>query len=256
MDRRRLLGKVGVVTGGGSGIGRATAELFAQEGAKVAVVDSVSLSGEETVQLIEKGGGDALYLNADVSMDDQVRQMVESTISKFKKIDILFNNVGQNLYKPVLDVEEREWDHILAVNLKSVYLGSKYALPYMIKGGGGSIVNTASTFGLIGNPKMPAYCASKGAIVSLTRQMALDYASHNVRVNCVCPGPTLTPRIAKKINSVEDPDRYRRDLISTVPLGRFAEAIEIAYSVLFLASDESSFVTGSALVVDGGQTAH
>ena len=256
MDRRRLLGKVGVVTGGGSGIGRATAELFAHEGAKVVVVDNISLSGEETVQLIEKGGGNALYLNADVSIDGQVREMVESTISKFKKIDILFNNVGQNLYKPVLDVEEREWDHIIAVNLKSIYLVSKYALPYMIKGGGGSIVNTASTFGLIGNPKMPAYCASKGGIVSLTKQMALDYATHNVRINCICPGPTLTPRIAKKISSVEDPDGYRQDLLSTVPLGRFAEAIEIAHSVLFLASDESSFVTGSALVVDGGQTAH
>ena len=251
----RLRGKNALITGAGSGIGRSSAILFAEEGARVAVVDLREDGGNETARMIKQVGGDAVFVQADVSEEKQIERMVEAGESTFGRIDILFNNAGDNLRKSATELASEEWDRLLTLNLKSVFLGCKHTLPLMMKAGGGSVINTASTFGLIGRPNMPAYCASKGGIIALTRQLALDYARYNIRVNCLCPGPTLTPRLQRQISSAENPELYRANLLASVPIGRLGKPEEIAHAALFLASDESSFVTGTALVVDGGQTA-
>ncbi|MBI2183883.1 MAG: glucose 1-dehydrogenase [Thaumarchaeota archaeon] len=252
----RLREKVALVTGGGSGIGRATSTLFAGEGAKVVVADSVVDGARETVQTIKENGGEAISVQGDVSQAADAERMVQETVNTYGKLDVLFNNAGYNVYGSVHELSEQDWDKLMSVNLKGVFLVSKYAVKHMMKTGGGSIVNNASSFGIIAYPRDPVYCASKGGIISLTRQMALDYASYNIRVNCICPGPTLTPRIERAIKAAPDPEERRKQSIKNVLLGRFAKPEEIAYPVLFLASDEASFITGIALQADGGQTIH
>lgn len=242
-----------VVTGGGSGIGRAAALRCAREGARVVIVDIVETGGLETEKALREQGGEGFFLHADVTKEPDWRQLMGAVEARYGHLDVLFNNAGSNLSKPVTDFSEEEWDGLLDLNLKGVFFGAKHAIPLMLKAGGGSIINTASTFGLIAFPRMPAYCASKGGVVALTRQLALDYARQNIRVNCICPGPTLTPRIQRYL---ERGDVAAADILNGVPMGRFAEPEEIAAAVLFLASDEASYITGTALVVDGGQTAH
>ncbi len=251
----RLKGKVAVVTGGNSGIGRAAAVLFAKEGAKVVIAALDSTKGQAVVNEIRQFGGEAIFVQTDISREDEIKSMVAQAMVKFKRIDILFNNAGIELTKPVTETTAEELEKVLSVNLKGVFFGCKHAIPYMTRHGGGSIINTASTAGIVGFPNMAAYSASKGAVVLLTKQMALDYAKQGIRVNCVCPGAIMTPMVERFINKSPNPEETKKQLAGMHPIGRMGKPEEIANAVLFLASDESSFVTGHSLIVDGGLTA-
>lgn len=251
----RLAGKVAIITGAGAGIGRATALLFAKEGAKVVVVDCDSEAGTKTVRLIEENGGAAIFLQVDVSKAADVKRMVERTVERYGELDILVNNAGIYTQGDVVEAAEEEWDRILDVNLKGVFLCSKYSIPEMMKGGGGSIVNIASEAGIVGIKNQVAYNVSKSGVIALTKSMALDFALHNIRVNCLCPGRTLTPLVEKVIAEAQDPESTRRALEEDRPLKRMGRPEEIAAGILFLASDESPYTTGSILSIDGGYTA-
>lgn len=247
----KLDGKVALITGAASGIGRATSLLFCEEGAKVVVVDCVSAGGEETVKLIREAGGDAIFIEADVSKTADVTRMIGTTVDTFGRIDILYNNAGimGNTWIQTADIPDSQWDKIIATNLRGVFLGTKYVIPLMIKQGGGVIVNTASTAGLIGLPGLPAYCASKAGVIQLTKVSALEYAGQNIRVNCICPGGILTPMSAPVPPGEPGPE-FRHPQ----PMGKFADPEEIAKAALYLACDDSAYVTGIALTVDGGWT--
>ena len=249
----RLKDRVMIVTGGGSGIGQAAAVRCAAEGAKLVVMDVVEAGGRETEKLIKEQGGEAVFIRADVTRESEWLAVMKEIERRYGRLDVLFNNAGTNMSKPVTEVSEQEWDGLMALNLKGIFLGAKHAIPLMLKHGRGSIINTSSSFGLIAFSKMPGYCASKAGIIGLTRQLAFDYATQGIRVNCICPGPTLTPRV--KAHFAKG-DVAGNTVLSTVPMGRFAEPDEIAGPVVFLASDDASYVTGTALVVDGGQTMH
>jgi len=251
----RLADKVAIITGAGVGIGRATALLFAKEGAKVVVVDCDSEAGTKTVRLIEENGGAAIFLQVDVSKAADVKRMVERTVERYGRLDILVNNAGIYTQGDVVEAAEEEWDRILDVNLKGVFLCSKYSIPEMIKGGGGSIVNIGSEAGIVGIKNQVAYNVSKSGVIALTKSMALDFALHNIRVNCLCPGRTLTPLVEKVIAEAQDPESTRRALEEDRPLKRMGRPEEIAAGILFLASDESPYATGSILSIDGGYTA-
>jgi NAD(P)-dependent dehydrogenase (short-subunit alcohol dehydrogenase family) len=228
--------------------------LFASEGARVLCVDLLGDAADKTAGAIREQGGQADACQADVRSAADTQRMVATVLERFGQFDILFNNAGTGIRKPVHELEESEWDLVLDTNLKSVFLGSKAALPHFMAQGSGNIINTASTFSLLASPRYPAYCASKGGVLMLTKQMALDYGPA-IRVNCICPGATNTPRMQRNIANAPNPEEYIRGInnLNRV-MGRLAEPREIAYSALFLASDEASFVTGHALVADGGQT--
>lgn len=246
----RLEGKVAVVTGGGSGIGRATAQLMAQEGARVMVADLDAEAGRETARQIKASGGKAMAVETDITRADQVEALVGKTVAGFGALDILHNNAGISGGRQfVADTSEEYWERVIRVNLTGVFLGSKYAVRQMLKQGGGAIINTASAFGLVGLPGNAAYSAAKGGVIQLTRSMALEYAPNNIRVNCVCAGWVDTP-----FNQDMDEKLVRWSLRET-PLGRWGQPEEIARAVLYLASEEASFVTGAVLAVDGGWTA-
>ena len=250
----RLRGKVAIVTGVDSGIGRATARLFAREGARVACVDIRESGSPRIDQLIQQDGGEAVFVQADVRVRADCDRMVAAALDAFGDLDILFNNAGTGVRGRIDEMRDEDWNLVLDTNLNSVYHGVRAAVPHFLRRGRGNIVNTASTFGLLATERYPAYCASKGAVVLLTRQLAIDLGP-SIRVNCGCPGATETPRMLRRINSFENPaeQRARVETLNRC-LQRLARPEEIAYAVLFLASDESSFVTGHALVVDGGQT--
>ncbi|WP_318568623.1 SDR family oxidoreductase [Salinigranum marinum] len=243
-------GTVTVVTGAGSGMGRATAELFAEQGAQVAVVDLDEAAAEETVERIEAAGGDALALEADVSSAADVRAMVDRTVDAFGRLDVLHNNAGiPQESTPVEDVAEQTWDRIQAVNLKSAFLGAKHAVPVMREQGSGVILNTASTAGIRPRTGLSAYCASKGGLITLTKQLAHELADDGIRVNAVCPVATDTdmlPQFAGENLTLDD-------IAATIPLGRLADPVDVAHAAVFLASDEASMITGTALEVDGGR---
>jgi NAD(P)-dependent dehydrogenase (short-subunit alcohol dehydrogenase family) len=246
----RLDGKVAVITGAGSGIGRETALLFAREGAKIVVADYASEAGEATVRQIGEKGGDALFIKTDVSQASDAERMVKATVEKYGRIDILYNNAGVlGEVAFVGDATEDNWNRLMSINLKGTFLCSKYAVREMIKSGGGAIVNTASAMGFVGLPGNAAYSAAKGGIIQLTRTMALEYASSNIRVNCLCAGWVDTPMNLKL------EERIINWTVRETPMKRWAKPEEIAQAALYLASDESSFVTGAALVIDGGWTA-
>jgi NAD(P)-dependent dehydrogenase (short-subunit alcohol dehydrogenase family) len=251
----RLLNKVAVITGGNSGIGRATAIRFALEGAKVVIGARDIETGKEVVDFIKKNGGKAVFVKTDVASEVSVKNLVDFAVKLFGRIDVMFNNAGVDLAKPVTETSEEELNNVLNVNLKGVFYGCKYAIPYMSKQGNGSIINTASTAGIVGLPNMAAYSASKGGVVLLTKEMAIDYAKKGIRVNCVCPGAIMTPMLKKFIDKSPNPEETIKNLGEMHPIGRIGKPEEIANAVLFLASDESSFVTGHALIVDGGLTA-
>jgi NAD(P)-dependent dehydrogenase (short-subunit alcohol dehydrogenase family) len=253
--KMRLAGKVAIITGAGEGIGRATALLFAEEGAEVVVADCDPERGDETVRFIEEKGGRAVFLQADVSKAADVKRMVKTTVERYGKLDILVNNAGIYAQADVVEATEEEWDRILNVNLKGVFLCSKYSIPEMIKGGGGSIVNIGSEAGIVGIKNQVAYNVSKSGVIALTKSTALDFAAHNVRVNCLCPGRTLTPLVEKVIAEAPDPESTRRALEEDRPLNRMGRPEEIAAGVLYLASDESPYATGAVLSIDGGYTA-
>ncbi|HVN93364.1 MAG TPA: SDR family oxidoreductase [Terracidiphilus sp.] len=247
----RLSGKVAIITGGASGIGRTTALLFAREGAAVAIADVNAQAGDQVLGEITGSGGRAFFQTADVSQAEDCRNLVKRTLAEFGKIDILFNNAGIIRRAHILELNEDDWDRVMAVNVKSIYLLSREVIPHMEKQGAGSIINTASGWGLAGGARAAVYCASKGAVVLLTKAMAIDHGPH-IRVNCICPGDTDTGMLrAEAAQLGEDARRFFGEAAKR-PLGRVGTPEEIAQAVLYLASEASSFVTGTSLVVDGG----
>jgi NAD(P)-dependent dehydrogenase (short-subunit alcohol dehydrogenase family) len=247
-----LTNKVAIVTGGASGIGRATAVLFAQEGAAVAIPDINPEQGQSAVAEIEAAGGKAIFIACNVAQAEDCRRAVEQTVAAFGGVHILFNNAGIIRRANVIDTTEEEWDRVMAVNVKSIFLMSKYAIPYMEKAGGGSIINTSSGWGLKGGGDAVSYCASKGAVTNMTRAMAIDHGKQNIRVNAICPGDTDTPMLRNEARQLGEVEEKFLAESAQRPLGRYAQPIEIAQAVLYLASEASSYVTGTALVVDGG----
>ena len=248
-----LADKVAIVTGGSSGIGRAISVLFAKEGAKVVIADV--RPADEVVTAIRNAGGRVEFIKTDVSNSSQVRRLVDETLRLFGTVDIVCNNAGTELLKPVTETSEDEWNKVIDVNLKGPFLLSKSVLPHMTRKKRGVIVNTASQLGVVGAEGFAAYCASKGGLVLLTKAMALEYAKHGVRVNCICPGAIETPMLDREINLEGRPRESRIRFVNKHPCGRLGTPEEVAYAALFLASDKASFITGEALLVDGGYVA-
>jgi NAD(P)-dependent dehydrogenase (short-subunit alcohol dehydrogenase family) len=246
-------GKIVLVTGGGSGIGRATALKLAQEGATVMIADYIQDGGERTVKMIKDGGGTASFIQADVSLTRQVEAMVAKTVETYGRIDGAFNNAGiEGRMATTVETSEENFDRTIAINLKGVWLCMKYEIPQMLRQGGGSIVNTASVAGLVGIERLPAYNASKHGVVGLTRTAALEYATKNIRVNCVCPGAIRTPMTERIIDSG---GMSEQEAIAAEPVGRWGKPEEIAQGVVWLLSDSASFVTGHPMTIDGGWVA-
>ena len=248
----RLEGKTALVTGAGSGIGRRTAQRFAEEGATVMVADLNGETAAETAALIAGTGGNASSVEVDVTSQDQVTRMVEATVAEFGGLSTVINNAGVTIVGAVHDLEESDWDRELDVNLKSVYLVSRAAWPHLEQGGGGSIASTASIAGLRAIPDDAAYCASKAGVIMLTKCMALDGADAGIRVNCVCPGFIQTPMIDGYFADQTDPEESRKAAADMHPLGRLGDPLDIADGFVYLASDDARWVTGTELVVDGG----
>jgi NAD(P)-dependent dehydrogenase (short-subunit alcohol dehydrogenase family) len=250
----RFQGKVVLITGAGVGIGRAAAVRFGKEGAKVAINSLTPANGQETLRLLQEARGQGIYIQGDVSITADARRMVEETVKAFGRIDILVNNAGIVLPGRVDNISEEDWDRTIAVNLKGVYLVSKYTVPEMRKIGGGVIVLNASVVAIKGVKDRGAYTASKGGVLALTKAMAADYLSENIRVNCVCPGTTYTPSLERRIQAFADPEKARVDFIARQPMGRLGKDEEIAAAILFAASDEAAFMTGANIAIDGGMT--
>ncbi|HUX77123.1 MAG TPA: SDR family NAD(P)-dependent oxidoreductase [Anaerolineae bacterium] len=248
----RLTGKRALITGAASGIGRATALLFAREGAAVAVVDVDEAGGQAVAQAIQDEGGRAVFVCCDVTQAEDCRRAVQRTVDEFGGLDILFNNAGIIRRATVIGTTEEEWDRVMAVNVKSIFLLSKCAIPVMAQAGGGAIVNTSSGWGLVGGRNAVSYCASKGAVVNMTRAMALDHGAQNIRVNCICPGDTDTPMLRNEARQLGQSDEVFLAEAADRPLQRIGRPEDVAQAVLYLVSDDASFVTGTALVVDGG----
>lgn len=245
-----LKDKVALVTGGSSGIGRATALACAREGAKVAVADIGVAGGEETAQLVKDAGGEAIFIKADMTKAADLEAMVDTIVKTYGRLDCAHNNAGiEGALGKTANYDEAEWDKVIAINLTGVWLCMKYEIPQMLKNGGGSIVNTASAAGLLGVPNMPAYAASKHGVVGLTKTAALEYAKAGIRVNCVCPGIIQTPMVSRLTG--ERPGMFEK-IATAEPIGRIGKPEEIAESVVWLCSDLASFVTGHAMSVDGG----
>src|SRR6058998_2992387 len=248
----RLQAKTALITGGASGIGRATAHLFAREGAAVAIADLNKTAGNSLVDEVRNNGGRALFTPVDVSRAADCHRIVEHTVHEFGTIHILFNNAGIIRRGTVTELSEEDWDRVMDVNVKSMFLMSRKVIPIMTKAGGGSIINMASGWGLSAGPKAAVYCASKGAVVLLTKAMAIDHGPQNIRVNCICPGDTDTPMLRSEAAMLGEPlDRFLQES-AQVPLRRVARPEDIAQAALYLASDASSFVSGAPLIVDGG----
>jgi NAD(P)-dependent dehydrogenase (short-subunit alcohol dehydrogenase family) len=251
----RVQNKVAIVTGGSLGIGRASCKLLAQEGASVVITDVLDQEGNVLVDEIRNEGGTAMYLHMDVSKEDEVIHAFETVTREFGGIDILVNNAGiSGANKPTHELTEEEWDSVMEVNVKGVFLCTKHAIPAMKKRGEGSIINLSSIYGLVGAPDVPPYHASKGAVRLMTKADALIYAKDKIRVNSIHPGYIWTPMVENFISHQGNVQEARKALDALHPLGHMGEAVDIAYGVLYLASSESRFVTGSELVIDGGYT--
>jgi NAD(P)-dependent dehydrogenase (short-subunit alcohol dehydrogenase family) len=255
----RLQNKVAIITGANSGIGRATARLFAREGAKVVCCDIQESIAPRIDELIKQDGGAGVFAKIDVTRQEDCDRMLSIALERFGDLDILYNNAGGGIRKKLHEHTDEEWNFVLNLNLNAMFRGARAVLPHFMKKGSGSIVTTASTFGLLASAEYPGYCATKAAIVNLTREMALDYGPYGIRVNCVCPGAIETPRFRgfpprRTIDENTTEEQRTKLASSNKALLRMGRPEEIAYGVLFLVSDEASFVTGHALVVDGGQT--
>ncbi len=246
-----LANKVALITGGASGIGRATALLFAQKGATVAITD-IDAAGESVVAEITRNGAKAMFEPADVARASDCERVCNRVHRQFGAIHILFNNAGIIRRASVTELKEQDWDRVMDVNVKSIYLMSRHVIPVMSTAGGGSIINMASGWGLAAGPKAAVYCASKGAVVLLTKAMAIDHGPQNIRVNCICPGDTDTAMLRNEAQQLGEPSNHFLAEAARRPLGRVGKPEEIAQAALYLASDAASFVTGTALVVDGG----
>ena len=251
----RLAGKVALITGAASGIGAASARLFAAEGARVALGD-LNQAGLDSVGLdIQHAGGEALTFETNVGDPAQVEQLVQATIAQFGRLDILFANAGVSGSGTVVDIPIEDFERVLDINLRGPFLCARFAIPHIAAGGGGSVIFTASELALVGSPGSPAYCASKAGLIGMARAMALDHAPQGIRVNCLCPGATDTPMLRNSFSRAVDPAADEADVVRRMPLGRLGTVEELARAALFLASEDASFVTGTALVVDGGWTA-
>ena len=251
----KLKNKIAIVTGGGSGIGRETCQLFAQEGACVIVADRDLSSAKRVAEDIIKAGGKAEAFAVDVTKSADIKSMIDHAVSGHGRLDILVNNAGYGIAGTVVDTSEEDWNALMAVNVNGVYLGCKYAIPIMEKQGGGVIVNTASTVARVGITNRAAYVASKGAVGALTRAMALDHVGNNIRINAVGPGTIESPYFDEIFAKAADPVALRKGLEARQPMNRLGKPIEIAKAILFLASDDASFCTGTILFADGGWTA-
>ena len=253
----KLKDKVTVITGAASGIGKATAVVFAREGARVMCADVNEGGAEATARQIQDTGGESASVRADVSQEEDVQGMIAATVQRWGRLDVLYNNAGIGFGMPVTQVPVDEWDRLIDINLRGVFLGCKHAIPEMLKNGGGSIVSTASDAGLRGSAFLSTYCASKGGVVLLTKALAVEWAQHGIRINCVCPGvirtPILDPFIAqmRQAGGTTDAEIWRQ-MGEAHPMGRVGQPEEVGKAVAFLASDEASFITGVALPVDGG----
>lgn len=248
----RLENRVSLITGGASGIGRATALLFVREGAAVVVGDLDRAGGLEVVQQARAEGGRAVFVSCDVARSADCRRAVRQTLEEFGRLDILVHCAGIIRRASVLNTTVEAWDRVMAVNVRSAFLLAKYAIPAMVEAGGGAIINIASGWGLVGGRDAAAYCAAKGAVVNLTRAMALDHGEQAIRVNCVCPGDTDTPMLREEAQQLGQPTEQFLAGAADRPLRRLGQPEDVAQAVLYLASDAASFVTGAALVVDGG----
>ena len=252
----RLKGKTALITGGGEGIGKATALLFCKEGAKLGITGRKKEKLDEVIKEAE-GDGEIIALPGDVSKEDHVKQKVEKFVKRFKKIDILFNNAGILEAGNVLTTSVESWDKTIDINIKGMFLMCKHVIPHMIKNGGGSIINNSSVAGFIGCPNTVAYCTSKGAVMQFTRCLALDHVKEGIRVNTICPGFIRTKMNEDFIGNPPDAQKQLDEMAAQiVPMGKRGEPIDIAYGVLYLASDESKYVTGTDLVIDGGWTTY
>jgi meso-butanediol dehydrogenase/(S,S)-butanediol dehydrogenase/diacetyl reductase len=250
----RLAGKVALITGAGVGIGRATAVRFAQEGARLGLNSLTPAHGEKTLRLVQEAGGVAIYVPGDISRAEDAERAVKETVKAFGRLDILFNNAGIVIPGRIDNTSEEDWDRMMAVNLKGVFLASKYAIPEMRRQGGGVIIHNASVAALKGLKDRAPYSASKGGVWALTRAMAADHIGDNIRVNCICPGTVHTPSLQRRIESAPDPEAAWAQFVARQPMGRLGREEEIAAAVVYLASDEASFVTGATLVIDGGMS--
>ncbi|HEY6102152.1 MAG TPA: glucose 1-dehydrogenase [bacterium] len=250
----RLVGKIALITGAAGGMGRAAAGLFASEGAKVVIADVAANAGEEAAREISAAGGEAVFVRADVSSAADAEAMVRFAVERFGGLNVLYNNAG--IFHPddggTIETAEGIWDRVIDINLKGVWLACRYGIPALLRSGGGSIINVASFVALVGaaTPQI-AYTASKGGVLAMTREIAVEYARKRIRANALCPGPIETPMLAELLS---DPQRRARRLVH-IPIGRFGQAEEVARAALWLASDESSLMTGATVVVDGGITA-
>ncbi|MFQ5836157.1 MAG: SDR family NAD(P)-dependent oxidoreductase [bacterium] len=251
----RLRNKVAVVTGAGSGIGRTTALLFSEEGAKVVVVEIDKERGQYTVDMITRKGREAFLVPTNITDPSQVKSMVRKVIEAYGKINILVNNAGLYVQGDVISASEEQWDKIMAVNLRAAFLCCKYCIPQMIESEGGVVINVSSEAGIVAIKNQIAYNVSKAGLISLTKSIAIDFTSQNIRANCVCPGTTETPLVASALARQADPEGARRELEKVRPANRLGKPEEIAYGILYLASDESPYATGAVLSIDGGYTA-
>jgi NAD(P)-dependent dehydrogenase (short-subunit alcohol dehydrogenase family) len=246
---------VALITGAGSGIGQSTATLFAGEGASICVVDLSEDGARTTVTSIEAAGGESIAATADVSVTDEVRGAVEACQERFGRIDVLVNCAGIGSTQSAVETPEEVWDRVFEVNVRGTFLLCKYVLPHMLHAGTGCIVNIASVAGMVGIRNRAAYCASKGAVISLTQSIAVDHVTQGIRCNCICPGTVDSPWVARLLAGADDPERERAALVARQPMGRLGRPEEVAAAALYLASDDTAFMTGSQLVLDGGWTA-
>ena len=250
----KLKDRVSIVTGGAKGIGWGIVKILVQEGAKVVIADWDEVKGPETAEEMRKAGGDVIYVKTDVSQEEQVKHLVQATLDHYGKIDILVNDAGIGVYKSVLDATTEDWDRCLAVNLKGQFMCSKYVIPHMLTQGKGAIVNISSVHSFQTANGTAPYCASKGGITALTRNMAIDYGP-TIRINSIAPGWVLTPLIQSIFDSYDDPAEQQRQTEQRQVMKRIGVPEDIGYAVAFLVSDEASFITGTQLFVDGGLTA-
>lgn len=250
----RLKEKVAVITGAARGIGEATAILFAREGAKVVVADKRQEEGEKVAKQIKDEGGEAIFILVDITDENQIKDMVETTVKTYGTVNVLVNNAGVFVLGDVHELTNEQYDLVMNTDVRGYYWCSKYVIPYMLQAGGGSIIMNSSASAFVADPDLAIYCAAKAAVNGLVRGMALDYGGDNIRVNAVCPGAIDTPFNIDYFNAMPDPEAARRYIGATHVLGRMGTSMEMAYCFLFLACDESSFVTGSSLVADGGMS--
>jgi len=255
-NRMKLIDKVALITGGNSGIGKATAILFAKEGARVCLTGRNETRCKKVIEEINEGGGQAIYIIADVRSSDECQKTVETTMKAFGQLDILFNNAGVYFPNNAVDCSEEEWNLTIDINLKGTFLMSKFVLPHMVAQKSGVIINNGSGWGIVGGNEAVSYCASKGGVVLLTKAMAIDHAAQGIRVNCLCPGDVETPMLDEDARMRGMTwEEYQKQAVAQRPMGRIGTTEEIAKAALFLASDDSSFMTGATLVIDGGGTA-